>query len=115
MLCVVSLFHVGRIRLFVCVCACVRVCVCVRTCVRVGNIALGREAHGGTCMQPMTADARRHHTKVKKSFVGKFNKVKDEHKKKMHDERKKNASRNSLHGKKNKLADELTSSGHKVR
>ena len=51
---------------------------------------------------------------VKKSFVGKFNKVKDEHKKHVHEEYKKSASRKSLHGKKNKLADELTSSGHKA-
>ena len=51
---------------------------------------------------------------VKKSFVGKFNKVKDEHKRHVHEEYKKSASRKSLHGKKNKLADELTSSGHKA-
>merc|ERR1711998_531710 len=65
-----------------------------------------RSKQGG--VQQLTESLREDITnpKVKKSFVGKFNKVKDE--------RKKNASRNSLHGKKNKLADELTSSGHKA-
>jgi len=52
--------------------------------------------------------------KVKKSFVGKFNKVKKDHEEHSSDQNKKSASRKSLHGKKNRLADELTSSGHKA-
>lgn len=65
-------------------------------------------------IQQVTSSLREDITnpKIKKSFVGKFNKVKDEHKKHQRDDHKKDASRRSLHGKKNKLADELTSSGH---
>ena len=49
---------------------------------------------------------------IKKSFVGKFNKVKREHRAKKHEEMKKSSSAKSLHKKKDLLADELTSSGH---